>query len=155
MRSWVPLPTTVPASRNRSNVLTPPVKLRFTPLAVYVSWLVGVPSWLVPPAEGTMSFAAVPVVPVSPPPWRRNSVGEPGVPVGDGVGEGPALGDAVGDGVTPPPPRSTPVPAGLRHAVAPAGTDSVAPSEKCTVTAAAVLLYSDIACPGSAIARNS
>src|SRR6266511_3029862 len=124
MRSWVPLPTTVPASRNRSNVLTPPVKLRFTPLAVYVSWLVGVPSWLVPPAEGTMSFAAVPVV-----------------PVGDGVGEGPALGDAVGDGVTPPPPRSTPVPAGLRHAVAPAGTDSVAPSEKCTVTAAAVPLY--------------
>src|SRR6266542_3462395 len=124
MRSWVPLPTTVPASRNRSNVLTPPVKLRFTPLAVYVSWLVGVPSWLVPPAEGTMSFAAVPVVPVSPPPWRRNSVGEPGVPVGDGVGEG-----------------STPVPAGLRHAVAPAGTDSVAPSEKCTVTAAAVPLY--------------
>src|SRR5690349_1826428 len=104
------------------------------PVALKVCGLYGVPSWLTPSADATVTLSAVPAVPVSLPSALRYTVGDvPGSPGGVGVG----VGVGVGLGSVPPgplPPVQVWAPA---VTVLPAGTRTVVPSEKCTVVSVA------------------
>jgi hypothetical protein len=119
-----------------------------SPVAVNTCGLVGVPSW-VPLAAATDTVPAAPAVPPSAPPESRYCVGLSGCPggvVGDGDGLGlvgvglglVVVGGPVGT-TTPPvalPPLQVSAP---EAAVCPAGTTSFVPSEKVTVSGAAVM----------------
>ncbi len=117
---------------------------------MYVTGFTGVPSCVAPPALATEAVPAeAAAVPGSPPPEVRYRSGVPGLPVGDGVGlpVGLVLGLGVGlllpvgVGVgSVPPPALPPLQVNAPDvAVFPAGTASVVPLEKVTVSAFLVM----------------
>ncbi|GFJ84156.1 hypothetical protein Phou_083360 [Phytohabitans houttuyneae] len=132
--------------------MAPPLYAIVRPVAVKVTGLNGVPSWLVPPADGTVTVPAVPA-PARPPPLSRYRFGEPvggwlvggavvggavvgGAVVGGAVVGGAVVGGAVVGGLLGlvPPPALPPLQENAPVVtVRPAGTESVVPVENVTV----------------------